>query len=215
MATVSHTEALEGGGPFAAAEDELDVHKRVAFNAHLRVLLCTQCSTGIRPGDGIVSHFRKVHRTTGRTLRDIVDLGLALEPLADPHDVQLPADGEEPMKGLQVQSGFQCTASRCGYRTISRQLIYAHGSQHRRSDNSGNSSDEQRDNGRQDRRAADAHRDNSTEGCDNGISSSSSSSSSKSWVEVQMQLYPAAGLPDIGLLDRTAGMRVAPAAKSS
>ena len=84
MLTESHGEALDGGDLAATAANELVAHKRMTFNAQLGVLICPQCRTGIRPGKGVIGHFRKVHQTTGRALRDIVGLRLALEPLADP-----------------------------------------------------------------------------------------------------------------------------------
>ena len=76
MATASHGEALHGAEPAATAANELDARKHVTFNA--------QCRIGIWPDKGVMGHFPKVHQTTGRALRDIVGLRLALQPLADP-----------------------------------------------------------------------------------------------------------------------------------
>lgn len=135
QATASTATRLTPVGNGQAEADEFDTTKWVTFNAQLCVLICVQCGSGIRPGSSVERHFRKVHKVTGKALREIVDFGLGLEPLADPHDVPLPADGEAPVEELIVQDGFECLVPGCGYRTISQQLIYTHGSEHKQSGN--------------------------------------------------------------------------------
>jgi hypothetical protein len=67
----------------------------VSVDRDHRVLICTLCKVGVRPGKGIECHFRGAHRVKGDLLRSLLGL-YANRQLEDPTQVTLPLHGSRP-----------------------------------------------------------------------------------------------------------------------
>ncbi|KAH7012437.1 uncharacterized protein B0I36DRAFT_278595, partial [Microdochium trichocladiopsis] len=89
-----------------------------------RVLVCRDCRSGLRPGSGIETHLRQVHRRKGSILRRAIECSWLAEPLSDPRSVELPGDGQPAVPCLPILAGYSCV--RCRFLTINRKVIQAH-----------------------------------------------------------------------------------------
>ena len=79
----------------------------VTYNAEYKVLICRQHQFAIPP-DGILRHFRDMHKAIPIASRKaIADYSKTLE-LATPDEVATPSEPVEAVQGLTVVRGFQC-----------------------------------------------------------------------------------------------------------
>jgi superfamily II DNA helicase RecQ len=113
-----------GDGAVPAADSSTSASSYVQFIEPLGVLCCKSCKTAIRPDRRVETHFRQKHKLTGTALRNIIEYSWTVEPLADPHEVELPADGGAPIDGLAIIEGFCCTG--CRFLTTSRRIGITH-----------------------------------------------------------------------------------------
>lgn len=82
------------------------------------------CEVGIKPGDGVVSHFRKQHKLKGDTLQQVITFAASIPYLSDPATVELPQDGSAPVDRLPRLKGYSYAS--CRYLTVSRDNAVAH-----------------------------------------------------------------------------------------
>lgn len=101
---------------------EFSISDYVTFVSDYRIILCTQCKSAIKAGQGIERHLRE-HRFTGSLLRCILDY-CSLRDIRDPSEIPHPIDGSKPILGLRCFVGFSCTS--CRYLTIARDGMTRH-----------------------------------------------------------------------------------------
>jgi hypothetical protein len=84
----------------------------VTYNAEYKVLICRHHQSAIPP-DGILRHFRDMHKAIPiATRKAIADYSKTME-LATLDEVTTPNEPVEPVAGLSVIRGFQCEYGGC------------------------------------------------------------------------------------------------------
>jgi hypothetical protein len=92
-----------------------------------RVLICLLCKAAVRPGAGIESHFRHMHKVKGSALVAIKHLCSGWS-LNDPATMAPLDDGSRAIPELRIQAGYRCKI--CIFMTICRSNNKTHSRTH-------------------------------------------------------------------------------------
>jgi hypothetical protein len=91
-----------------------------------RILICLLCKYAIRPGKGIETHFRNMHKYTGDKLKGILSF-CDEQVFRDPTKVPLPDNGSKAISQLPKLGGFSCDY--CEFLSIDKSNLRHHCSQ--------------------------------------------------------------------------------------
>jgi hypothetical protein len=112
-----------GSSPSVRTHAAIRIDGLAAILPEYPMLICLICKTAVRPGKGIESHFRNIHRLKGEMLQAVNSLHLEWT-LQDPLHMS-PRDKESRViPDLKVKHGYSCEV--CIYLTISKDNFVKH-----------------------------------------------------------------------------------------
>lgn len=88
-----------------------------------QILVCSPCRSAVKPGAGVESHLRKVHRWTKDRLKEAVTWSSTLS-LQDLHQVPLLSNSTAPLPGLTLLDGYRCQG--CDFLTSNQKELQKH-----------------------------------------------------------------------------------------
>ena len=84
----------------------------VLYNTQYQIIICRQHGYAIQPSN-VTRHFRQHHKTTSWETRQEIAQYIQGLSLCQLEEIESPEDGGNPIHGLTIMKGSQCTYEGC------------------------------------------------------------------------------------------------------